>query len=152
MVDTSLLDAILRHIPSLGEEDVRVLHAAWDGGDVHLRRRAWRHGKRILEERDAEDIYRAASDQVQLWVRDHTSGRTGLSYELDQSFRDLGRLDLRIAAAPSLLDAILCALVGDQLDDAERDELMAPWFEATERAVPVSDERMNGDGPADLGR
>jgi hypothetical protein len=139
-MDTSRLDAILARIPTLGEEEVRVLHAAWEGGDADLRRAAWQHGKRILDRRRATDIYRDASDQVQRWVRDYTTGRTGLPYELDQSFRDIGRLDLRIAAAPALLDAILESLVGDELDDAERDELTAPWLEATSRPAPIADE------------
>ncbi len=139
-MDTSGLDLILARIPRLGEEEVRVLHAAWDGGDVGVRRRAWQRGKRILAQGHGEEVYRLASDLVQRWVRDYTSGRTGLPYELDQSFRDVGRLDLRIAAAPALLDAILGSLVGNELDEAERDELMAPWREATEPPAPVADE------------
>jgi hypothetical protein len=146
-MDTARLDTMLARLPTLGEEAVRVLHATWDGGDVELRMRAWQHGKRLLADQRAEATYRAASEQVQRWARDYTSGRTGLPYELDQSFRDIGRLDLRIAAAPALLDAILASLVGDALEGDERDELLAPWLEATGVPAPVGDAWADPDGP-----
>jgi hypothetical protein len=49
-------------------------------------------------------------------------------------------LDLRIAAAPPLLDVILAALVGDELEDEEREELEAPWLEAMGRPMPIGDD------------
>jgi hypothetical protein len=55
------------------------------------------------------------------------------------SFIEQDGLDLRIAAAPALLDAVLASIVGDDLEREELDELMAPWLEAVERPAPVAD-------------
>ncbi len=142
-MDTLALDAILARIPTLGEEEVRVLHAAWDGGDSGVRRLAWQHGTRILERRGAGDLYQGASDLVRRWTSDHSPVRSRssvLAFGLVPSFIEQDWLELRIAAAPALLDAILGALVGDELDEAERDELMTPWLEATGRPAAIADE------------
>lgn len=142
-MDKTPLDLILARIPRLGEEEVRVLHATWEGGDVDLRRRAWEHGKRIIERRRAGELYREASDLVRRWTSDHTlvqARSTAFAFGMVPSFIEQDWLELRIAAAPALLDAILAALVGDELEEAERDELLAPWLEATEPPAPVGDE------------
>jgi hypothetical protein len=131
-MDTSALDGILLRLPSLDEDAVRMLHAGWAGGDVVVRMRAWKHGKRILAQRHAERAYRDASDQVSRWLRDYATGRAAVPDGLDGSAIDVGRLDHRIAAAPAVLDALLGALVGHELDEDEREELMAPWWLATE--------------------
>lgn len=134
--------AILDRLSSLDEHGVRVLHATWVGGDATLRRQAWRHGKRLLADANLEDAYQWASDGVRRWVADFASGQTALPLGMDRSFVDHDRLELRIAAAPALLDAILAALVGDDLDRDERDELLAPWLEATGQPAPMFDEWM----------
>lgn len=142
-MDGTRLDSILARIPRLDQEAVRVLHATWEGGDVDVRRRAWQHGKRLIERRRAGDLFREASDLVRRWTSDHTLVRarsTAFAFGMVPSFIEQDWLELRIAAAPALLDAILGALVGDELDAAERDELMAPWLEATEPPAPVADE------------
>lgn len=136
------LDTILDRIPTLDLEQTRVLHATWEGGDAALRRRAWQHGKRALADVGLEEAQRNASDVVRRWVSDFASGQTALPLGMDRSFIDQDRLDLRIAAAPALLDAILAALVGDELDPEERDELVAPWLEATGQPAPMFDEWM----------
>ncbi|MET0772505.1 MAG: hypothetical protein ABWZ82_05420 [Candidatus Limnocylindrales bacterium] len=149
-MDTSL-DTILARIPSLGAEDVRVLHAAWDGGDAGVRRRAWQHGKRLLEEQGSEETYQVASDLVRRWVNDSrsaTSHTNSLAFGTLPSFIEQDRLDQRIAAAPALLDAILAALVGDDLAPEEQEELAAPWLEAMGTPAPVADEGPGGSGTA----
>jgi hypothetical protein len=146
-VDATPLDALLDRVPSLTVEQVRVLHATWEGGDVEVRTAAWRRGKALLAAQGLDGAYREASEVVRRWMSDFATGRTALPYELDQSFGDVNRLELRIAAAPALLDAILGTLVGDDLDEAERDELLAPWLEATDRPAPVTDEWERLDNP-----
>jgi hypothetical protein len=141
-MDTTAVDAILARIPALGENEVRVLHAAWDGGDSALRQRAWKHGKPLLARRSLEDRYRDAADLVRRWTSDHTLVRTrtsAITFGLIPSFIEKDWLDLRIAAAPALLDAILGSLVGDELAPEERDELLGPWLEATSHPAPVAD-------------
>ena len=151
-MDTKALDAILLRLPDLSEDEVRVLHAAWEGGDVALRSRAWQHGKRNLAERGSDGILRGAQDQVQRWMRDYASGRSATPTGIDPSFVDVQRLDVRIAAAPAILDALLGVLVGDELDEDEREELMRPWEEATTPPVPVGGEWADPDAsPFDSG-
>jgi hypothetical protein len=136
------LDAIMARIPTLGEDEVRVLHAAWEGADSDLRQRAWQRGKPMLAKRHLDDRYDKAADLVRRWTSDYTLVRTrtsAITFGLIPSFIEQDWLDLRIAAAPALLDAILGALVGDELPIEERDELLAPWLEATTRPAPVAD-------------
>jgi hypothetical protein len=121
---------------------VRVLHATWEGGDSARRQRAWQHGKPILGERDLEGRYRDAADLVRRWTSDHTLVRTrtsAITFGLVPSFIEQDWLELRIAAAPALLDVILASLVGDALEPDELDELRAPWLEATTHPAPVAD-------------
>ena len=141
-METTQLDAVLARIPDLGQEEVRVLHATWEGGDVKLRRRAWQRGKRILEQRGLEDLYREATDLVRRWTNDHTlaTRSTVIAFGMVPSYIQQDWLDLRIAAAPPLLDVILAALVGDELEDEEREELEAPWLEAMGRPMPIGDD------------
>ncbi len=149
-MDTAALDVILARIPSLGEDEVRVLHATWEGGDGVLRQRAWQRGKRILSERDLDATYRDGADLVRRWTSDHTLVRTrtsAITFGLAPSFIEQDWLDLRIAAAPALLDAILASLVGDELGPEEQEELMAPWLEATTRPASVADEWSESEGP-----
>jgi hypothetical protein len=136
-MDASELNAILRELPNLGEEQVRVLHATWEGGDVSLRTRAWQHGKHIVTDRHLERALTGATDQVQRWARDYSTGRSAAPNAMDASFVDVQRLDLRVAAAPAVLDALLGTLVGDQLDLDEVEELLRPWQEATAPPAPV---------------
>jgi hypothetical protein len=139
-VDSTALETILARIPALDAEDIRVLHATWEGGDIGTRRRAWQHGKRILEARGKEDAYRDASDLVRRWVNDARSvgsQTTALAFGTLPTIIEPDRLALRSAAAPALLDAILAALVGDELDADELEELRMPWLEAT--ATPIID-------------
>ena len=141
-METAALDAILARIPSLVLEDMRVLHAAWEGGDPGVRQRAWKRGKRILAQRGMEETYRDASDLVRRWVNDSRSvsaRSTSMVFGTIPSFIEQDGLDLRIAAAPALLDAVLASIVGDDLEREELDELMAPWLEAVERPAPVAD-------------
>ncbi len=149
-MDDSPLDALLARLPTLDPEQVRVLHATWTGGDVERRTSAWQHGKRLLAERGLERAYRDASDVVRRWTSDHTlvpTRTTAITFGLVPSFIEQDWLELRIAAAPPLLDAILGTLVGDGLDEGERDELLAPWLEATSRPTPVTDEWSTLDVP-----
>ncbi len=142
-MDTPQVDAILARIPALDAEDVRVLHAAWEGGDGALRQRAWKRGRPIIAKRGVEETYRDAADLVRRWTSDHTLVRTrtsAITFGLAPSFIEQDWLDLRIAAAPALLDAILASLVGDELPVEEQEELMAPWLEATTHPAPVADE------------
>ena len=148
-METIALDALMARIPTLGQEDMRVLHAAWEGGHGDLRQRAWKDGKRILAERDLEETYRVASDLVRRWVNDARSvsaRSTAMVFGTIPSFIEQDVLDLRIAAAPALLDAVLASLVGDVLDPEELDELMAPWLEAVERPAPIADAWATTDG------
>jgi hypothetical protein len=146
-MDTLGLDALLARIPTLDQETVRVLHAAWEGGDADIRRDAWAHGKPILVRRGLEPAYHEARERVRRWVSDFATGRTAVPDAFDRSFGDQDRLDLRIAAAPALLDAIMGMLVGDALAEPERDELLAPWHEATDPPAPVGDVWSHGDVP-----
>lgn len=134
------LDVILDRVRTLDPEQTRVIHAAWESGDAALRRQAWQHGKQALAAAGLEDAYREASGVVRRWVGDSASGQAALALGMDRAYVDQNRLDLRIAAAPALLDAILAALVGNRLDSAERDELLTPWREATGEPAPLFDE------------
>lgn len=149
-MDTTQLDAILARIVTLSQEEVRVLHAAWEGGDGAIRQRAWAHGKRILASRDLEGRYRDATDLVRRWTSDYTLVRTrtsAITFGMVPSFIEQDWLDLRIAAAPALLDAILASLVSDELAAEEREELLAPWLEATTSPAPVSDDWSDSSEP-----
>lgn len=148
-MDARALDDILLRLPDLTEDEVRVLHAAWDGGDVGTRTRAWRHGKRILAAWRAESVLEGAKDQVQRWMRDFASGRSAVPNGIDPSFVDIQRLDVRIAAAPAILDALLGVIAGEELDEDERDELMRPWVEATTPPAPVGGAWADPDHPGD---
>jgi hypothetical protein len=139
-MDIPSVDAILARIPVLDAEDIRVLHAAWDAGDVGVRRRAWQHGKRVLASRGEDETYRDAGDFVRRWVNDSRSAwsqSNALAFGTLPSFIEQDRLDGRVAAAPALLDAILAALVGDELDEDELETLLIPWLDAT--AMPEVD-------------
>jgi hypothetical protein len=141
-MDTTTLESILARIPALGEHEVRVLHAAWEGGDSAVRRRAWQRGKSLLVRRDLEARYRDAADLVRRWTSDHTLVRTrtsAITFGLAPSFIEQDWLEARIAAAPALLDTILASLVGDELPPEEQEELMGPWLEATTHPAPVAD-------------
>jgi hypothetical protein len=150
-MDTTALDALLTRIPTRDHETVRVLHAAWQSGDPDVRRMAWVHGKEELTRRGLGPTYEQARDRIRRWVSDFATGRTAVPDALDRSFGDQDRLDLRIAATPALLDAALGTLVGDALDEAERDELLAPWLEATGRPAPVGDTWAFAEDPGSEG-
>jgi hypothetical protein len=105
-----------------------MLHAAWEGGDPAMRKRAWQLGKQVLRSQGGEPAYQEANDAVARWVRDYASGRLGMySDVLDASFLDQNRLQFRVAAAPAILDAILASLVGESLPVDESSELLGPW-------------------------
>ncbi|MFN8518722.1 MAG: hypothetical protein U0667_04870 [Chloroflexota bacterium] len=143
-METMPLDSLLDELPTLTEEQIRVLHAAWAGGDVTVRRRAWAHGKRIVARLGAEAAQREAGEAVRRWVSDFATGAISVPYAMNPSFRDQDRLDLRIAAAPAILDAILATIVGEELAEDERDELLGPWLEATGSPAPIGDAWMAG--------
>ncbi len=127
---------ILDRLRTLDEHQVRMLHGMWQGMDAATRTRAWRRGTRALDARHESQLLEEAKAAVARWVRDYASGTMATPYELDQSFRDSGRLDGRIAAAPAILDAMLATLAADALDPAEHEELLGPWLVATGPPAP----------------
>ena len=127
-MDQAAAEAILRRLPLISEQQTRMLHAAWQGGDAAVRKRAWQHGKQALKTQRAEGLYEEANSAVSRWIRDYATGRIGMVMDfVDFSFMDQDRMQLRMNAAPPVLDAILGSLVADALPPDEYDELMAPW-------------------------
>ena len=83
-MDQEAAEAILQRLPLISEQETRMLHAAWQGGDAAVRKRAWQHGKQALKASRAEDLYEEANSAVGRWIRDgpgrtdshsHPSGR-----------------------------------------------------------------------------
>jgi hypothetical protein len=127
-VDQAAAQAILLELPLVSEAQTRMLHAAWQGGDVAVRKRAWQHGKQALKAHQAEDTYEEANSAVGRWIRDYATGRLGMVADIaDFSFMDQDRLSLRITAAPPILDAILGSLTDGLIPADETAELLGPW-------------------------
>lgn len=127
-MDQAAAEAILQQLPLVTEQQARMLHAAWQGGDATIRKRAWQHGRQALKTQRAEGLYSEANDAVGRWIRDYATGRVGMVMDfIDFSFTDQDRMQLRMHAAPPVLDAILATLVADALPPEEFDELLAPW-------------------------
>jgi hypothetical protein len=139
-MDQAAAEAILQRLPLITEQQARMLHAMWQGGDAVIRQRAWQRGRHALISQRAEELYERANGAVSRWIRDWASGRVGMPYEVYSSFLDQNRLEIRIAAAPPILDAILGSLVSDVFPTDELEELMAPWTLA-----------MDGDDTNDAG-
>lgn len=131
-MDQAAAEAILQRLPVITEHQTRMLHAIWTGGDAVIRQRAWQRGKRALKAQRAEGLYETANGAVSRWIRDWASGRVGMPYEVYSSYLDQNRLEIRIAAAPPILDAILGTLLSDVFPVDELEELMAPWTLAME--------------------
>ncbi|MBX3031409.1 MAG: hypothetical protein KF809_14780 [Chloroflexi bacterium] len=132
----SAAEAILASLPKLDEHQVRLLHGMWQGGDAGARARGWQRAKRALAARGETRLLDEAQSAVSRWVRDYAGGTLAHPYDLDQSFRDSGRLDGRIAAAPAILDAIVATLAGDAIDPDDHAELLGPWTIATTHPAP----------------
>ena len=126
-MDQAAAEAILQRLSLISEQQARMLHAMWQSGDAVIRQRAWQRGRRALASQHAEESYELANGAVGRWIRDWASGRVGMPYEVYSSFLDQNRLEIRIAAAPPILDAILGSLVSDVFPTDELEELMAPW-------------------------
>jgi hypothetical protein len=126
-MDQAAAEAILQELPFISEHQARMMYAAWEAGDAVVRQRAWQRGKRALKAQHGERLYEAANSAVGRWIRDHATGRTGMPYEVYQTFTDQNRLEVRIAAAPPILDAILGSLLMDSFPEEEFEELMGPW-------------------------
>jgi len=127
-MDQAAAEAILQRLPLITEQQARMLHAMWGSGDAVIRQRAWHRGKGALSAQHAEALYEQANGAVSRWIRDWASGRVGMPYEVYSSFLDQNRLEIRIAAAPPILDAILGSLVPDVFPSDELEELMTPWM------------------------
>ncbi|MCY7419806.1 MAG: hypothetical protein LH650_15195 [Chloroflexi bacterium] len=126
-MDRAAAEAILQRLPVITEHQTRMLHAIWQGGDAVTRQRAWQRGKRALTAQRGDDLYEIANGAVSRWIRGWASGRVGMPYEVYSSYLDQNRLEIRIAAAPPILDAILASLVPDVFPQDELEELMGPW-------------------------
>ena len=137
-MDQAAAEAILQRLPLITEQQARMLHAMWQGGDAVIRQRAWQRGKRALRTERAQQLYDTANGAVSRWIRDWASGRVGMPYEVYSSFLDQNRLEIRIAAAPPILDAILASLVSDVFPTDELEELMAPWTLAMDGDQPTA--------------
>ena len=142
-MDHAAAEAILQRLPLISEQQTAMLHAMWQGGDVTIRQRAWKRGRRALSAQHAEALWERASGAVGRWVRDHATGRVGQPYEVYASFTDQNRLDMRVAAAPPILDALLGSLVAEVFPEDELDELMAPW------TLAMDTDPSEGTDPAD---
>ncbi len=142
--------SILQRLPLISEQQARMLDAMWQSGDAVVRQRAWQRGKRALQAQHAERLYEQANSAVSRWVRDWASGRVGMPYEVYSSFQDQNRLEIRIAAAPPILDAILASLVSDVFPEDELEELMTPWTLAmSDDEPPDIDDTGAADGAGD---
>jgi hypothetical protein len=141
-MDQAAAEAILQRLPLITEQQTRMLHAMWESGDAVIRQRAWQRGKRALKAQHGEQVYEKANGAVSRWIRDWASGRVGQPYEIYSSYLDQNRLEIRIAAAPPILDAILGSLVSEVFPTDELEELMAPWSLAM-------DDDAAGDEPTD---
>ena len=137
-MDQAAAEAILQRLPLISEQQARMLHAMWQTGDAVIRQRAWQRGKRAITAQHAEQLYDAANGAVSRWIRDWASGRVGMPYEVYSSFLDQNRLEIRIAAAPPILDAILGSLVSEVFPTDELEELMAPWTLAMDTDEPAA--------------
>ncbi len=140
-VSESAAEMILQRLPTVTQPEVQMLHAMWQGGDAAIRARAWQHGKDALADHGAAQRYEEANSAVGRWVRDYATGRIGMySNVLDASFHDQDRMEMRMQAAPAVLDAILGSLIGEALPTDEVETLLGPWnavFGADEGSEPT---------------
>ncbi len=127
-MDQAAAEAILQRLPLITEQQARMLHAIWEGGDAA--HPAARLAARQAALRRAARGARCTSRPTMRSAAGSATGpaaASGCPYEVYSSFLDQNRLEIRIAAAPPILDAILGSLVSDVFPTDELEELMAPW-------------------------
>jgi hypothetical protein len=131
--DADLL-AFLDAAAHFDREQTRVLSAAWRAVDANARRAAWAEVRlavnRTGRSRDLDDVRR----EIELWGR--AAGGSPWTWEW-ATMTDVDRSDVRRAAMPALTDAAAAILVRDELTEAAREALLAPWEAAIGTPVAV---------------
>lgn len=141
------MQLILDRLPQVTVPQARMMRALWEGGDRAVRERGWQLGRQILVRHGGEQALQEANDAVSRWLRDYAGGNIGQPYVLYSEMTDQMRLESRIDAAPPILDAILASLVGAELPDDEREELLGPWELALDAGHPTDGGPPPDDAP-----
>ena len=120
---TGQIDALLDGLAALTEEDVALLAGAWEEEDDATRRRAWATAKGHMRRAKTERLMDQARNDVGRWAAASRADYQGIAGLLGQPTHEA---NVRLRAAPAVLDAVAAILAADALDEDERLVLARP--------------------------
>ncbi len=126
LVDTPEMNALFDRLERMNRVQMLGLRAAWHEVPTAEHEAAW-GAVRAVGDRDglAGEIDRVR-DKALGWSR---RGSDLLSYQMND---ETTGLQIKMDAGEAIVDAALAVALGNRLDAATRDTLLAPWIRATE--------------------
>lgn len=125
MADHAMTDVaeLLERLPFLGRGELMALAGA-QGPGAGARRAAWRSVEAVAGARDGGRMLDRLRGEVAAWA---TRLGSIVGDEAGTGLADLRLAELRRAAAPTVLDAAVALMLWEDLSDADRTALLAPW-------------------------
>ncbi len=129
------LDGLIERLGALESDALLAMSAAWKDQDAAVHADAWTAAEACAGEHHMATAIERARARIVDWA-ESLSGATYADITMyGGGWNPIWR-DARRAAAPALIDVAVAFVLGDRLDPAARDVLLAPWRRATDREEP----------------
>jgi hypothetical protein len=126
------LDGLVEQLDRLGADAFLAMVASWNDQDPDAHADAWTTAEASARQHRLGAAVERARERVINWAESLGGGTYADITMYGGGWNPVLR-DARAAAAPALVDVAVALALGDRLDPAARDVLLAPWRRATDR-------------------
>ena len=128
------VDRLLDTVAHLSDAELVMVRAIWETGDPTLRQQAWVKARAFLRRNRAEKQLDEAEAALTRWINNVGVGSRGIGGLSGSSFSSgLDASRVRQGAVPPILDAVVAFAAESVLTDEERDALLAPLRQVSDR-------------------
>ena len=120
------LDSLMEMVVKLSPVELREVRAAWDELDESKRRRTWLRVKQALRQTRRQPLMDETRERVRAWVNDVPALMGIYNFHAFPGVNLEDPLTAKSEAAPAVLDAAAALIVGDLLDQDDRELLERP--------------------------
>ncbi len=128
------VDRLLDTIAHLSDAELVMVRAIWETGDPTLRQQAWAKARAYLRRHPGDKQIDQAEAALTRWINNVGVGSRGIGGLSGSTFSSgLDASGVRQRAVPPILDAVVAFAAESVLTDEERDALLDPLRQVSDR-------------------